>query len=77
VLLTLVVSALTFIMSVCNISFVALLMFLFNAFLGDVRREFMQLLSAALHGSLDSYLRDALQEEGSADALACLPVPRA
>jgi hypothetical protein len=44
--------------------------------LGDVRREFMQRLSAALHGTLGSYLRDALQE-GSADAAACLPVPRA
>jgi hypothetical protein len=41
-----------------------------------VRREFMQRLSAALHGTLSSYLRDALQE-GSADAVACLPVPRA
>jgi hypothetical protein len=26
----------------------------------DVRREFMQRLSAALHGTLGSYLRDAL-----------------
>jgi hypothetical protein len=41
-----------------------------------VRREFMQRLSAALHGTLGSYLRDAFQE-GSADAVACLPVPRA
>jgi hypothetical protein len=48
----------------------------FRRFLGDVRREFMQSLSAALHGTLISYLRDAFQE-GSADALACLPVPRA
>jgi hypothetical protein len=32
--------------------------------------------SAALHGTLGSYLRDALQE-GSGDAAACLPVPRA
>jgi hypothetical protein len=48
----------------------------FRAFLGDVRREFMQRLSAALHGILGSYLRDALQE-GSIDALACLRVPRA
>jgi hypothetical protein len=31
--------------------------------------------SAALHGSLGSYIRNALQE-GSADAMACLPVPR-
>jgi hypothetical protein len=34
--------------------------FLFRRFLGDVRREFMQRLSAALHGTLGSYLRDAL-----------------
>jgi hypothetical protein len=33
-------------------------------------------LSVALHGTLGSYQRDALQE-GSADAVACLPVPRA
>jgi hypothetical protein len=37
----------------------------------------MQRLSAALHGTLGSHLlRDALQE-GSADAVACLSVPRA
>jgi hypothetical protein len=48
----------------------------FRPFLGDVRREFMQRLSAALRGTLGSYLRDALQE-GIADAVACLPVPRA
>jgi hypothetical protein len=47
----------------------------FRRFWGDVGREFMQRLSAALHGSLGSYFRDALQE-GSADAVACLPVPR-
>jgi hypothetical protein len=34
----------------------------------------MQRLSAALRGTLGSYLRDALQE-GNADAVACLPVP--
>jgi hypothetical protein len=45
-------------------------------FLGDVRRELMQPLSAALHGTLGSYLRDAFQE-GSVDAVARLPVPRA
>jgi hypothetical protein len=33
----------------------------------------MQRLSTALHGTLGSYLRDALQK-GSADAVACLPV---
>jgi hypothetical protein len=38
--------------------------------------EFMQRLSTALHGTLGSYLRDAFQE-GSADAVACFPVPRA
>jgi hypothetical protein len=30
--------------------------------LGDVRREFMQRLSTALHGTLGSCLRDGLQE---------------
>jgi hypothetical protein len=48
----------------------------FRRFLGDVRREFMQRLPAALYGTLGSYLRDAFQE-GNADAAACLPVPRA
>jgi hypothetical protein len=48
----------------------------FRAFLGDVRRECMQRLSAAIHGTPGSDLRDALQE-GSIDALACLRVPRA
>ena len=48
----------------------------FRRFWGDVRREFMQRLYAALHGTLGSYLRDAFQE-GNADALACLRVPRA
>jgi hypothetical protein len=42
---------------------------LFWRFGGDVRREFMQRLCAALHGTMGSYLRDALQE-GSADAVA-------
>jgi hypothetical protein len=50
--------------------------FPFRRFWGDVRREFMQRFSAALHGNLDSYLRDAFQE-GGADAVACLPFPRA
>jgi hypothetical protein len=45
----------------------------FRRFWGDVRREFMRSLFAALHGT---YLRNALQE-GNADAVACLPVPRA
>jgi hypothetical protein len=48
----------------------------FRRFLGDVRREFMQHLSAALHGTLGSYLRDAFHEV-SADAVACLLVSRA
>jgi hypothetical protein len=43
----------------------------FRRFWGDVRREFMQRLSAALYGTLGSYLRGALQA-GSADAVACL-----
>jgi hypothetical protein len=36
----------------------------------------MQRLSAFLHGTLGSYLRDALHE-GNADVVACLPIPRA
>jgi hypothetical protein len=48
----------------------------FRRFWGDVRREFMQRHSFALHGTLDSYLRDAFQE-GSANPVACLLVPRA
>ena len=47
----------------------------FRRFLGDVRREFMQRLSAALHGTLGSYLRDAFQE-GSSNVVACFRVPR-
>jgi hypothetical protein len=47
----------------------------FRRFLGDVRREFMQRLYVALHGTLGSYLRDAFQE-GNANVVACLPVPR-
>jgi hypothetical protein len=38
-------------------------------FLGDVRRVFLERLSSALHGTLGSYLRDALQED-SANAMA-------
>jgi hypothetical protein len=41
----------------------------FRRFWGDVRREFMQRLFAALHGTMGSNLRDAFQE-GSADAVA-------
>jgi hypothetical protein len=36
----------------------------------------MQRLFGALHGTLGSYLRDALQE-GNDDIVACLHVPRA
>jgi hypothetical protein len=64
------------VMFVSIISFVEVLMFLFGVFWGDVRREFMQRLSAALHGTMGSYLRDTLQE-GSVDVVACLPLPRA
>jgi hypothetical protein len=48
----------------------------FRRFGGDMRREFMQRLFAARHGTMGSYLRDALQE-GSAVVVACLHVPRA
>jgi hypothetical protein len=48
----------------------------FRGFLGDVRREFMQHLYTALHGTLGSYLRDAFQE-GSSNVVACFRVPRA
>jgi hypothetical protein len=48
-------------MSVCNVLFIELLLFLFGVFLRDVRREFMQHLFTALHGTLGSYPRDTLQ----------------
>jgi hypothetical protein len=48
----------------------------FRRFLGDVRREFMHRLFVALHGTLVSYLRDALHEV-SANVVACLHAPRA
>jgi hypothetical protein len=48
----------------------------FRRFGGDVRRYFMQRLSAPRHGTLGSYLRDALHE-GNVDALACPLVPQA
>jgi hypothetical protein len=47
-----------------------------SAFWGDVRREFMQRLFAAPHGSLGSELLEVLQE-GSDDIVACLPFSRA
>jgi hypothetical protein len=74
VLLTLVLCALL-VTSVCNISFVELLMLLLGV-LGGCAARVHQRLSVALHGTLGSYLRDALHE-GIADAVACLPVPRA
>jgi hypothetical protein len=64
------------VLSACNISFIDLLMFPFDAFWGGVRQELMQRLHAALHGTLGSYFRNALYE-GSTDAVACLPVSRA
>jgi hypothetical protein len=45
-------------------------------FWGDVRREDMQRFFVALHGTLGSYLGDALQE-GSVYVVACLHVPQA
>jgi hypothetical protein len=48
----------------------------FRRFLGDVRREFPQRPSTALHITLDSYLRDALQY-GIADVVAFLPISQA
>jgi hypothetical protein len=47
----------------------------FRRLLGDVRREFLQRPFDALHGTLGPYLPDALHE-GSADGVACLPIPR-
>jgi ABC-type proline/glycine betaine transport system permease subunit len=75
VLLALVLCALRY-MSACNISFVELLMSLFGVLGGGLWREFMQRLSAALRGTLGSYLRDAFQE-GSADAVVYRHVTRA
>jgi hypothetical protein len=45
----------------------------FRRFLGDVRRELLQSVSASLNGTLGCYLRDALHES-SADAKTCLHV---
>jgi 23S rRNA A1618 N6-methylase RlmF len=63
-------------MSACIISFVGLIMFPFDFVGGDVRREFLQRLSSTLYGTLGSYLHDALQE-GNADVMAYLDIPRA
>jgi hypothetical protein len=48
----------------------------FRRFLGDVHREFMQRLSTVLHGTLGSYLCNALQEGNAATVVACLHAPR-
>jgi hypothetical protein len=42
----------------------------------EARREVMQRLSSTHHGTLGSYFRDASQDV-NANAMACLPVPRA
>jgi hypothetical protein len=47
----------------------------FRRFLGDVRRVFTQRLYVALHGTLGSYLRDALHE-GSVDVPRAWVFPR-
>jgi hypothetical protein len=48
----------------------------FRRFLGDVRREcIIQRCCAVLHGTLDSYLRDALHM-GGANVDDCFPAPR-
>jgi hypothetical protein len=48
----------------------------FRRFLWDVRHGFLQRLSASFDGTLGYCLRVCLQE-GSANAVACLYVPRA
>jgi hypothetical protein len=60
-------------MSVCNISFVEQLFgnVPFRRILGDVWREFIQRHFVTLHGTLGSYLRDAMHE-GSVDVVECL-----
>jgi hypothetical protein len=75
VLLTLVHFALTA-LSVCNISFAELLSLStgFGGMCGENSCNVFLLLFMVV--TLGSYLRDALQE-GSADAMACLHVPRA
>jgi hypothetical protein len=47
----------------------------FRRSLWDVRREFMRRLFLVLHGTLGSYLRDALHE-GGADVVACIRASR-
>jgi hypothetical protein len=46
-----------------------------KGFWGHVLLELLKCLPAALHGTFGSYHRYAFQE-GSAEAVACLPVPR-
>jgi hypothetical protein len=75
VLLTLALCALKA-MSVCRISFVELLMFLFDVFGGMSDVNSCNGFFAARHGTLGSYLRDALHG-GSGNAVACLLVLRA
>jgi hypothetical protein len=67
-----------------RISFVNLLVFPFDVFWGHVLRELLQRLFTTLHGTLGSYLRDALYEGGAevlasylpfSRALSCLPLP--
>jgi hypothetical protein len=48
----------------------------FQQLVGDMRREFMQRFLVAIHGTMGSYLRYALQE-GGATHVACLLPPRA
>jgi hypothetical protein len=76
VLMTFVLCAQTFI-SVCNMSFVEGPVLLFGVWGGVCGEKSCNVFLHALHGAtLGSYLRDALQE-GSADVVACLYVPRA
>jgi hypothetical protein len=63
-------------MSACNISFVDVFFSPFDGFWGDMWREYLQRLFVALHGTLGSFLCDALKE-GSADVVARLHVSRA
>jgi hypothetical protein len=64
-------------MSVCNISFVDLLLFSFDVFGGVCRENSCNVyLTLSMHGTLGFYFRDALQE-GSDDVVACFHVPRA
>jgi hypothetical protein len=48
----------------------------FRRFLEDALRKRIQRLSVVPHGTLSSYLRDAMHE-GYGAPIACLPAPRA